>query len=393
MSSKVFSFSPFTARRIPDPNFKVDQNTERHIFVMNVRSLPLELPNDANARDPNIAKKVYQEVRKNLLNEQTDIEINTFHLRNKGIIIIADSVVQKNDHEYEVKISEGKGICDGGHTYQLISDHIKAGDLPESQYVNVEIRTGIRDEWITPIAGGLNTAVQVTRMSLQDLGGKFNFIQKKLGPALSSKIAWSENDDGIYDARDLIALMNMFSIEKPSFYPIDEPKYPKESYYSKEKILEKFGEKTDSFMRIQGILPDILTLHDTISFTAGSLYKEAKRKDDKKSNFGNFRWVVNNPKGIEFPFIDKKGTQALTFGALYPILGAFRNFVQTDLMGNMEWKVPFDRVIKAWEDLAEEILDTTVDVMVTVKDPNGLGKANFYWGNIFNIVKGYEKSM
>ncbi len=99
MSKSVFLFKPFTSRRIPDPNFKATQNTERHMFVMNVRDLPLDLPNDANARDPNISKKVYQEVVKNLLNLQNDIEINTFHLRNKGIIIIANSVVQKNEHE------------------------------------------------------------------------------------------------------------------------------------------------------------------------------------------------------------------------------------------------------------------------------------------------------
>ena len=43
----------------------------------------------------------------------------------------------------------------------------------------MEIRTGIKDEWIAPIAGGLNTAVQVSAMSLRELEGNFDKLSKK----------------------------------------------------------------------------------------------------------------------------------------------------------------------------------------------------------------------
>jgi hypothetical protein len=392
MSTNSFTFKPFTARRLPDPNFKASQNTERHIFVINVRDIPLDLPNDANARDPNIAKKVYQEVQKNLLNLQSDIEINTFHLRNKGIIIIADSVIQKNDHDYEIKISEGKGICDGGHTYKLISDHIKLGDLPESQFVNVEIRTGIRDEWIAPIAGGLNTAVQVSQMSLRELEGNFIFIKKQIGEAVCKKIAWTENEDGVYDARDIVAMINMFSIEKPSFYPLDESNHPIQSYTGKAAVLDKFREKTDSFVRVQGILKDILVLHDSISYEAGKKWNDLKKAEGGKGGAGRLRWMEYDEKGrIEFPFINKKGTTSLANGALYPILAAFRNYVKQDKLGNMEWKVPFDQVLLAWDEIGEEMLTATADMMTILKDPNALGKAKVHWNSMFNIVKSHAK--
>jgi hypothetical protein len=391
MSKSVFLFKPFTSRRIPDPNFKATQNTERHMFVMNVRDLPLDLPNDANARDPNISKKVYQEVVKNLLNLQNDIEINTFHLRNKGIIIIANSVVQKNDHEYEVTISEGMGICDGGHTYKLISDHLILGDLPESQYVNVEIRTGIKDEWIAPIAGGLNTAVQVSAMSLRELEGNFEFIKKKIGATVSNKIAWTENDDGVYDARDIVALMNMFSIEKPSFYPLDESKHPTQSYSSKATVLEKFREKTDSFKRIEGILNDICVLHDTISYEAGQKWNEIKKAEGGKGGAGRLRWMEYDEKGrIEFPFINKKGKTKLSNGALYPILASFRNYVTADKLGNLQWSVPFSQVLKTWDDVGDELLLSTSEMMGILKDPNRLGKEAVHWKSLFNIVKGHN---
>jgi len=392
MSTNVFLFKPFTARRLPDPNFKVELNTERHLFVINVRNLPLDLPNDANARNPNIEKKVYKEVEKNLLNEQSDIEPNTFHLRNKGLIIIADSVQQKNDHEYEVKISEGRGICDGGHTYKLISDHINLGDLPESQFVNVEIRTGIRNEWIAPIAGGLNTAVQVSPMSLRELEGSFSFIRKHIGETVAKKIAWSENEPGIYDARDIIAIMNMFSIEKPDFFPLDEAKHPIQSYSSKAVVLEKFRDKTDSFKRIQGILKDILFLHDTIGFESGKMWNDMKKSEGGKGGAGRLKWMEYDEKGrIEFPFIGQNGTTKPTNGALYPMLAAFRNFVQADKLGNMQWTVPFDQVLKAWREVGPEMLVSTSEMMNLLNDTNRLGKEPLNWKSSFSILKAHIK--
>ncbi len=283
------------------------------------------------------------------------------------------------------------GICDGGHTYKLISDHLILGDLPESQYVNVEIRTGIKDEWIAPIAGGLNTAVQVSAMSLRELEGNFEFIKKKIGATVSNKIAWTENDDGVYDARDIVALMNMFSIEKPSFYPLDESKHPTQSYSSKATVLEKFREKTDSFKRIEGILNDICVLHDTISYEAGQKWNEIKKAEGGKGGAGRLRWMEYDEKGrIEFPFINKKGKTKLSNGALYPILASFRNYVTADKLGNLQWSVPFSQVLKTWDDVGDELLLSTSEMMGILKDPNRLGKEAVHWKSLFNIVKGHN---
>ena len=107
-----FTFAPEYARRIPDPNFKSQYNAERHLFVMAVKSIPTGIGLDPNARQPNISKRVYGKVKESLLHQDESPE-GTFHLKNKGITIIAASVKQLGDRKYEVDIEFGiHGIVD-----------------------------------------------------------------------------------------------------------------------------------------------------------------------------------------------------------------------------------------------------------------------------------------
>jgi hypothetical protein len=69
---------------------------------------------------------------------------------------------------------------DGGHTYKLIVDNRENPNLPKDQYVKFEIITNVPEEWITDIAGGLNTSVQVEDMSLDNLSNKFEWIKNDL---------------------------------------------------------------------------------------------------------------------------------------------------------------------------------------------------------------------
>src|SRR5690242_5102084 len=103
----AFQFRPFAARRFPDPNFRKSHGAERHVFIVPVKGLPSGLPLDPNARRPNVRKRVYQEVKKSLLEEEG--VAGTFHLKNKGITIVAESVrqVSKNDDEFLVKLRPG----------------------------------------------------------------------------------------------------------------------------------------------------------------------------------------------------------------------------------------------------------------------------------------------
>lgn len=393
MSREVHVFKPTLARRIPDPVFKKQFDTERHIFVMNVKDMPLNICTDPNARQPNINKMVYKTVEKSLLNLQDNSEPNTFHLKNKGITIIAESVEQFGDNSYKVILGSNHGIVDGGHTYKLISDNIDNPKLPENQYVNVEIRTGIRPEWIQDISGGLNTGVQVQAMSLDNLSGLFEEIKSELRKhGLADKIAWSENDEGDFNARDIISLMLCFNIE---LYSNADKTHPVEAYTSKASVLNKFESQTGSFNRMKSILKDILDLHDEISSTAGEIWNEGGGKNGINGKAGRLAWMeYKSPdkKPFKYSFNGQESKFKLTNGALYPILASFRWYVQyASDKQTMEWKIPFSQVKAAWKSVAMQQLRATAEVCDELgNNPNALGKSKSNWGNLHNIVISHD---
>src|SRR3989442_14861607 len=155
---------------------------------------------------------------RSLLNQ--DCTPNTFHLKNKGITILAEDVSKTdNDEELTVRFaSREQGIVDGAHTYEIIlrgkpeiADLNAAGEAnPINQYVKVEVLTGLDTNLATEIAGGLNTAVQVQRMSLADLGKEFDWIKDELARAnFLQHIAFKQNEIKDFDVRDVIRLLDL----------------------------------------------------------------------------------------------------------------------------------------------------------------------------------------
>lgn len=386
-------FRPTIARRIPDPVFKKEFGTERHIFVMNVKDIPLDIGTDPNARNPNINKQVYKVVENSLLNRQEGSEPNSFHLKNKGITIIAKSVEQTGENVYSVAFdNHNHGIVDGGHTYALISKHIKENDLPENQFVSVEIRTGIQQHWVQDISGGLNTGVQVQAMSLDNLAGLFGKIKDELCKSgFDKKVAWSENDEGEINARDIISIMLCFNIE---IYPNTGTDHPVEAYTSKAAALKKFEDKTDSFNRMTPIIKDILFLYDEVCYGAGIIWNEGKGKggSNSKGVAGKLAWMdySGDKKQYKSLFANKSSKYKLLNGALYPIIAAFRWYVEIGPDLKMRWKIPFKEVMASWNENSLQMLRATSEMCDELgKNPNALGKNKSNWGNQANIVKAH----
>ncbi|HEX2842393.1 AIPR family protein [Hyphomicrobium sp.] len=82
-----------------------------------------------NARRPNTRKHVYKKVDESLLNISC-LE-NTFHLKNLGIAINANSVRKIAEDKYEIDLpdTEYHGVLNGGHTLDLVARRIKDGAL------------------------------------------------------------------------------------------------------------------------------------------------------------------------------------------------------------------------------------------------------------------------
>jgi hypothetical protein len=179
------------SRKSPDPVIK---GAYQQTLMINVLELPLGLPLDPNPRKPNIDRKKWREIARHLMND--DGTPNTFHLKNKGITIIAKNVAVNpvagsKDHDVVITLDAGDGVGDGGHTYTLITESRKAlEELAESdpefgQYVMLKVLVGYPPEIVNEIVRGLNTAIQVQEKSLGDHRGDFDWITtrvRSLGP-------------------------------------------------------------------------------------------------------------------------------------------------------------------------------------------------------------------
>jgi hypothetical protein len=380
MARMTFELRPQLARRLPDPNFK-NIGIERHIFVVPSKTMPSNLPLDPNARRPNTNRRVYKIVEDSLLNR--DCEPNTFHLKNKGITIVADSVRQvQGNGAYEVVMISGKhGIVDGGHTYSLIQEHRDDPELPDNQFITVEVLTGVPDHWIPDIAGGLNTSVQVQEMSLQTLAGKFEWLKMALkGQPFYPAIAWSENDPGEYDARDIISFLTMFNV---ALFPNSGDEHPIMAYEKKKTALDLYKNNQSSYERMKPILLEILTLHDRIRKDYVDIWNRTQG-----GRAGNLAFSERRKKGKwDFTFIRERADFRMMTGALYPILASFRWYVVQEHDGTMHWREEFTEVLKAWEGAAPSLLKATYDMSKQLGyNANAVGKSRPHWSNLHNIV-------
>jgi hypothetical protein len=384
MTVTTAEFAVRVARRIADP---VIEGLERHIFLVPVVGMPLGISLDPNARRPKTNKRVYRKVEQSLLNEDVDHQ-NTFHLKNKGITLIAKSVKQLANDRYAVEMVSGiHGIVDGGHTYDLITKNQKAGVLPENQYVTVEVRVGVPQDLITDIAGGLNTSVQVQAMSLDNLDGLFQWIKDEIkGEPYFGDIAWSENDDGSFDARDILSMLACFNID---LYPNDGAEHPVHAYEKKSKVLAEFEISPKTFQNARPILKEILRLYDVVRLEYYDIWNKTAHAGGSRGAAGALSFSEKRQKGLwQFPFIQKSAEYRMVSGPLYAILAALRWYVVADPMtGKYQWRGSFDDVLKCWREDGYHLLRATKEMSDTLgRNPQSVGKSRPHWANLHNIV-------
>ncbi len=390
----TYTFKALTARRVPDP---VIPGSSRHIFLCAAQDMPADLPKGANPREQNIDRGIYRDVMRSLLNE--DCTPNTFHLKNKGITILAEEVIKSDDEEaLKVRIaSSEQGIVDGAHTYEIImSGKSQIADLnasgesdPINQYVKVEVLTGL-DNLVTEIAGGLNTAVQVQRMSLADLGNEFDWIKEELKKTnFLQYVAFKQNEVKEFDARDVIRLLDLFNITE---FPSDGTAYPIRAYTTKEGVLKHYlaksgvAEYADNYKRLRPILNEILVLHDTISRYGKELYNKGGGKRGGRLKFVE---TSKSKKTFKFPFIEEEHESRLSGGALLPMLGAFRAAAEVDPNNNtIVWRGGFANVRHLWDEAGKDLMEATQETSEELgRNPNAIGKSKKHWAYLHNLIE------
>jgi hypothetical protein len=387
---KAISMKARFARRFPDP---VHPSIERHVMFVAVTDVPPDIPREPNPREQNIDRGIWKDIRLHLLNQEG--VANSFHLKNKGITIIADRVEKKSDDIYELVLDETQGIVDGGHTYQLIQDslddirqHNEDEESEINQYVKIEVVTGLDSNLIVEVAGGLNTAIQVQKMSLHNLDKGFDWIKAELkDKPYFDEIAFRENEKAAFDARDIVAIMELFNVEA---FPDGAISHPVRAYMSKAAVLDNFIDNPQQYKALRPILHDILVLHDTVRMEAMDLYNALGGK-----RAGSLAFVEARKKGkYQFPFLLEEGeptpesAKRLSVAALYPMLAAFRSLVKIE-HDKATWKIgSFDAVLELWRQVGGNLMLATQDTNEDVgRKANAIGRNKNHWRTLYGILQ------
>ena len=371
------------SRRYPDPlNQCVDEddayNIEHHILLCKAIDVPEGISKGPNPREQKIDYGIYKKIQGSL----EDVDDLTFHLKNKGITVLANKVEYSDDKRTaNILLGEKGGIADGGHTYEILLDSKRKGTCPEGQYVKFEVLTGVPHEMFVDITGGLNTAVQVQEASLANLEGKFEWIKEELkGMPYADSIAYKQNENKPVDIRDLFGLITLFNLDH-----FDAQKHPKEAYTSKAACLTLYGEDPDSFKKLKPILKDILALHDYVHIASRKRYNQ-----EKGGKAGAMKGVYERRKRgeFEFPFTGAEDECRLYSGTLFPIMGALRFLVKKNKEGAFVWKLgSLDKVKEFFHEIAPSLIETTYKTTVNYGNkPNAVGKDDNHWDNLFKTV-------
>lgn len=359
-------------RKCPDPISGIS-----HYFMLcKANKIPSIIPLDPNPREQNLKKYIYKEVKDSLTS--TD---NYFHLKSKGITILANSVsLDEKKYQAMVIFQQGDGIVDGGHTYKIINEANEAGDVPDNQYIKIEILTGVDPENSVSIAKGLNTAIQVSDVSLENLSEHFDWIKDELrGEYCENRIYYKENDNRegrIVSVLDIIALLTMF-------LPADQSSHPKIAYTGKGECLKRFKKDRKKYEEMRPLLKDILELHDYILINARDEYNTKH-----KGRAGNFSFMESRTKRYKLNYINEEIEYLMHNGALYPILAAFRYLVNKNSDGSITWKTGgFKEVKELCRLVLADMIASTQNVSVSRgRNPNAIGKDDSHWDNLYKTV-------
>jgi len=392
MAKSSHRFRVHEARRVNHPVWNA---IEKHNFTIAAKDLPKGISTSANARDPvGLNRRVYRDVMDSLLGN-TSVP-GTFDLMNKGITILADSVklVDKDKGIYDVVIEDDiGGIVDGAHTAALIWQAQDRGEVPNEQYVDIYVRTGVDRELFSDIAKGLNTAIQVKTQSIFDIDGVFDWLKNEIkGESYADMIAYKESDDTDYDVRDLIGVLEVFNIYD---YPAGSGQHPVSAYEKWSVPLENFGKdyqanksqlSRSKYYRLRPILKDALTLYDSIRHDFRKIH------NDSGGKAGNMKIIEEAGKrtgDFTFPFANLTSERyRLTKGAAYPILAAFRNYAELDKDGVARWRGGFGSILRAWREIGPALVAETVQATQDIsRYPEQLGKNRKHWSDLYRVVE------
>lgn len=392
-NKKIIKFKVASFRKIPNPYIKSENSGEKkadmYIIICDVKNLPTDIPMDTNPRKQNEKTRVAKKIQTSLTNHTE----RNFYLLNRGLLLSAKEVSYNNESDDVSIVFEDPSVhgdVDGGHTYEIIKKWASQLEYGE-QYVKIEVLTGIEDIF-EQLASARNTSVQVKDQSIAELENRFDLIKDAFrNERFYNDISYKENDVQRIDVSDILAILNLFNIEK---YPTDKlTPMPIISYSGKKSCIDayinesKFHEDDQTlnpYYKMSKIMPDIAKLYDKLEINMPNYYKGDNPGVKKYGSITGVAMVKPGKQKFKTKFYETEIEYSTPNGFIYPILGAFRALV-IEKSGFYEWmKDPF----KVMDDLGCDLVASTVGVSRDLgNNPNATGKNNNLWQNLFMMVK------
>lgn len=381
MLEKTMVVKDSSFRKLDDP-FE-NGKSRKYVFYVKVDDVAEGIPMTTNPRDQKLTSTVAKAITDSLTSND-----GYFHLKNRGIVVSAQKV-NYNNKTGKVTIyfenTQYHGNIDGGHTYKIVCDH-KGENL--DQYVQFEIMTGVEDI-IENLAEARNTSVQVDEKSMAELAQKFDPIKEALeGMPFYRRIAFRQNQSSVdektgrnekmIDAREVVAIINMFNVDK-----FTGSNHPIQAYSSKAKMLSIYLSDVESYRKYVNIIPDIFDLYDEIEQEFAKAYNEAGGKYGRKkySGFKDGNVIAKSKFGLH------ELQYKIPDGIMYPVVAAFRSLVKfNESTGKYEWNSGVNP-LKIWDKCKTELASKVMSFASSIGDnPNAVGKDQNVWDLAYMTV-------
>ena len=369
----------------------VNQGVSHLTGLAAVVHLPAALPNDPNTRPPNLGTAVSKKVYESLVTND-----GRFHLKNKGITILAKAVKHVGGDDYEVSLQVGRdGVVDGGHTYALIEKARVAGCDLGGQYVPVSVRVGCSESYLSEICEGLNTGTQVKTTSIIHSKGDYDWLKAIMGVFPTTTIKWAENTSGDWAASDVIAVLTCVhpALTKQGVHPTG-------AYAGSSKIVSEYRRRLPAYEALEKVVVPTLRLVDLISAQLAcsidsQIPNEVKAAQNKQDQTGAGNWaekggrLSNGTKLYKTLFNStvRTGSARLVRAVYLPALAAFRQLVVTGQHGELIFDRDEKDLTLLYKSLEADFRDVVLKHFQRCGfNTNDLGKSNDFWQAMYEVV-------